>query len=285
FYVTPYYGTSLAFASSDMAVYALLVAAAFVDPARLPPRPSVALAAMFGCIVAYLEFLTGQAPLGFTVLLAFVAAAALKTESPAALTRRCLWTAYAFTGGLVLCFAIKMATILLLGGDTNAFGPQLLYRMGGSMRGAFPILHGIDITQHAMYSPAALFYAALELGRSTKLLGHGNLALGLALVLLAIVGLVVGAWARWQRLPDRLERTRTAALVAAACVTPAWYLLFLNHTIVHAHFMIRALVGFIAIGIWFGCSELVQANLKRTQGIAPRERGAAAARQMDARVP
>jgi hypothetical protein len=271
FYVTPYYGASLAFASSDLAVHALLVTAAFVDPARLSARQTVVLASLFGGIVAYLELLTGQAPLGLTLLLALVAAGASRAESPTDLTRRCLWTAYAFAAGLVLCFVIKMALILLLGADTGGFGPSVLYRMGGSIGGAPPILLGIDITQHAMYSPAAFFYAALALGYWTQILGQGGLALGLTLVLIAIVGLAGGARARWHRLPDRLERTRTAALLAAACVTPAWYLLFLNHTIIHASFMIRALIGFIAIGLWFGCSELAQASLNRWRRMAPRD--------------
>jgi hypothetical protein len=178
-----------------------------------------------------------------------------------------------------------MATVLLLGADTGAFGPSLLHRMGGSIGGAPPILLGIDITQHAMYSPAAYLYAALALAYWTKILGHGAHALGLTLALIAIIGLAAGARARWYRLPDRLERTRTAALVAAAFVTPPWYLLFLNHTIIHAGFMIRALIGFIAIGLWFGCSELAQASLNRSQGIAPRERAALVARQMNVRIP
>jgi len=273
FYVTPYYGTSLAFASSDLAIYTLLVAAAFVDFARLSPRQTVVLASLFGGIVAYLEFLSGQAPLGLTLLLAFVAAGASRAESPTALTRRCLWTGYAFIASFVLCFAIKMATVLFIGSDTGAFGPSLLHRMGGSID-AEPPMFGIDITQHAMYSPTAVLYALMKLGRETKILGQGSVALGLSLVLIAIVGLAGGARARWHRLPDRFERTRTAVLVGAALVTPAWYLLFLNHTIVHAGFMIRPLVGFIAIGVWFGCSELAQANSKRSQGIASRKREA-----------
>jgi hypothetical protein len=267
FYITRYYGTSVAFASSDLAIYALLVAAAFIDLARLSSWQAVAFASLFGAIIAYLEFLSGQAPLGLTLLLAFVAAGASQAEGPTALLRRCLWMGYAFTAGFVLCFAVKMVTVLLIGSDTGAFGPSLLHRMGGSIDAARPLL-GIDITQHAMYSPAAILYALVKLGRSSKILGHGSLALGLPVVLIAIAGLAYGARARWRRLPDRFERTRTAALVGAALVTPAWYLVFLNHTIVHATFMIRPLVGLIAIGLWFGWSEIAHARSARLQGIA-----------------
>jgi amino acid transporter len=119
-----------------------------------------------------------------------------------------------------------------------------------------------------MYSPAAILYALVKLGRSAKTLGHGSLALGLPFVLIAIAGLAYGARARWHRLPDRFERTRTAVLVGAALVTPAWYLVFLNHTIVHATFMIRSLVAFIAIGVWLGWTEIAQARSERRRGIA-----------------
>jgi hypothetical protein len=267
FYVTPRYGTSLAFASSDLAIYALLAAAAFVDPARLSPQRTVAFAALFGAAIAYLELLTGQAPLGLTLLLALVAAGASQADGPTVLARRCLWTGYAFTAGFISCFAIKMATILLIGADTGGFGPSLLHRMGGSIDGERPLL-GIDLAQHPMYSPAAILHALVKLGNSAKTLGHGSLALGLAFVLVATAGLARGARARWHRLPDRFERTRTAVLVGAALVTPAWYLVFLNHTIIHATFMIRALVGFIAIGVWFGWSEFVHARSARLPGRA-----------------
>jgi hypothetical protein len=39
---------------------------------------------------------------------------------------------------------------------------------------------------------------------------------------------------------------------------PAWYAVFLNHTIFHAPFMIRPLVGLVAIGLWFGVTELAR---------------------------
>ncbi|MFZ1104437.1 MAG: hypothetical protein WAN86_16585, partial [Hyphomicrobiaceae bacterium] len=91
-----------------------------------------------------------------------------------------------------------------------------------------------------------------------RILGQGSLALGLSAVLLGLAGLAWGTWARWRRLQARHERVRTAIMAAAALIMPAWYLVFLNHTIFHAPFMIRPLVGLIAIGLWLGATELAR---------------------------
>lgn len=243
FYITPYFSTSLAFASSDLAVYAMLLTIMLIDLSQLPLERMVTLAAVFGAVIAYVEFLTGQAPLALALLLSVGAASMVGSGTPGALAGRYLWTAYAFVAGLVLCFAIKMAALLLIGADTGCFGSCLVHRMGGAVDG----------------TPVTILYALQRLGGEMAVLGQGSPKLGLSLFLVAIAGLAGGACARWLRLPGRLERIRTAALLGAAFVIPARYLVFLNHTIIHAWFMIRPLVGFIAIGIWFGCSELAQA--------------------------
>jgi hypothetical protein len=67
--------------------------------------------------------------------------------------------------------------------------------------------------------------------------------------------LIAGGWARWRRLRPAPARAQTAALIAAALVVPCWYLVFFQHTIIYASFMIRPLVATIAIGLWLGGSE------------------------------
>jgi hypothetical protein len=254
FYIAPpYYGTYLAFWTSDLTVYVLVAVAVLVNLATLSLPSMVALASLLGAAIAYLEWLTGQAPLGLTALLALTAAAA--HAGSADLVRRFAWTAYAFVVGFGLTVAAKIAALLVVGAGSGYFVPMLLHRMGGAGSGH---RFGIDLSQHAMYSPHTLLVALLELGAATKTLGRGSLALGLSVVLLGLAGLAVGGWLRWRRLPERLERTRTLALVAAALVMPAWYVIFLNHTIFHAPFMIRPLVGLIAIGLWLGATELAR---------------------------
>jgi hypothetical protein len=277
FYVSPYrFGASLAFAASDLAIYAMLAVLVLVDQARLTLRSTLLLASLLGAVIAYLEWLTGQAPLGLTVLLA-ITAAAPHTQAPSAFIQRAVWTVYGFVAGFAATFTAKIAIVSATGVGSASFVPLLLGRMGGDIpKVVGDILGtrlGIDISQHTMYSPASIAYAAAKVGESTALLGRGSLGLGLSVVLLACIGLVGGGWARWCRLPDPRERARTTLLIAAALVTPGWYLIFLNHTILH-DFMVRALVGFVAIGLWFGASELTHAvGFARSKGVLPASLG------------
>ena len=261
-YGIPFYGASLAFAAADIAVYALLIFIFWIDLARLSLRQLLWLASAFGAIIAQVELLTGQAPLGLAVLVAAVALRPAQ-EASSGIIQRCAGAAGAFTLSFVLCFAIKIAIVRLtthydLEGE---FVSALSFRMFGSIvsvteaetEGASRL--GIDITQHAMYSPAAFAYLAAKLAYFSRVLGQGNLAAGLTAIALGVLGLVAGGWARWRRLQQAPARTQTAALISAALVVPCWYLVFFQHTIIHASFMIRPLVATIAIGLWLGGSE------------------------------
>jgi hypothetical protein len=272
-YGIAFYGPSLSFAVSDFAVYALLIFIMWVDLVRLSLRQLIRLGSAFGAIIAHVELLTGQAPLALAVL---VAAVGLKPadETSVSVIQRCAATAGAFAASFVLCFAIKIAIVQLashydLKGEFvsalsfRMFGP-IVSVTGAETAGASRL--GIDITQHAMYSPAAFVYLAAKLAYFSRVLGQGNLALGLAAIVLGLLGLVAGSWARWHRLKLATERTQTAALIGAALVVPCWYLIFFQHTIVHASFMIRPLVATIAIGIWLGgCEALAVLPVSRRE--------------------
>jgi hypothetical protein len=260
FYATPiYYGTCLAFGVADLSICMLLAATALTNRGTSMLRTTLVVATLFGAVISYVEFLTGHAPLGLTVLLAATAAGA-RTQSSAVLAQRCLWAAYAFMCGFLIPIGARIAALLFSGADTGRFFSMLLYRMGGAVSSeiasAFGTRFGIDLSQHAMYSPHMIFVAGAEIVNATRILGQGSLALGLSAVLLGLAGSTWGTWARWHRLQDGHERVRTAIMAGAALIMPAWYLVFLNHTIFHAPFMIRPLVGFVAIGLWFGATEI-----------------------------
>jgi hypothetical protein len=261
-YGIAFYGPSLSFAVADLAVYALIIVIMWIDLARLSLHRLIWLAAAFGAVIAQVELLTGQAPLGLAVLVAAVALRPAQ-ETGSGIIQRCAGAAGAFTSSFVLCFAIKIAIVQLtshydLQGE---FVSALSFRMSGSIgsvteaeaEGASRL--GIDITQHAMYSPAAFAYLAAKLGYFSRVLGQGSLAAGLTAIALGMLGLVAGGWARWRRLQQAPARAQTAALIAAALVVPSWYLVFFQHAIIHASFMIRPLVATIAIGLWLGGSE------------------------------
>ena len=271
FYITPYYGKSLTFVASDLSIYVLLIAVLAADWARRSIHCAVALASLLGVGVAYVEFLTGQAPLGLTLLIALTAASMPSNEGAATLLQRSFFVGYAFAAAIVFCFAAKLVVLSLVESDTGNFFQSLLVRTGGKIEASgdgSPIVLGIDITQHPMYSPAAIFYSIVELGYFAKDLCRNNVSAEILLLTAAFLGLTIGGWSRWNRLTDSLERARTTAFVVAALVTPVWYLVFLNHTIIHAGFMIRALVGAIAIGLWLGGSEAIHRLSSRERWIA-----------------
>jgi len=183
--------------------------------------------------------------------------------TPAGIIQRCAAAAGAFTASFVLCFAIKIAAVQLashydLQGE---FFSALSFRMFGPVasiteteaEGASRL--GIDITQHAMYSPAAFAYMAASSLISPACWGKASLAAGLTAIALGVLGLAAGGFARWRRLQQAAPRAQTAAVISAALVVPCWYLVFFQHAIIHASFMIRPLVATIAIGLWLGGSE------------------------------
>jgi hypothetical protein len=265
-YGIPFYGASLSFAAADLAVYGLLIFITWVDLGRLSLRQLAWLAAAFGAVIAHVELLTGQAPLAFAVLMAAVGLRPADATS-AGIIQRCATTAGAFAASFVLCFAIKIA-VVQLGSHYDLereFASALSFRMFGPVASVTAAEAeagsrlGIDITQHAMYSPAAFAYMAAKLAYFSRALGQGSLALGLAAIVLGLLGLAGGSWARWRRLGNAAARTQTMALLAAALAVPCWYLVFFQHAIIHAGFMIRPLVATIAIGLWLGGCEALAA--------------------------
>jgi hypothetical protein len=259
FYVTQRHGTSFAFGTADGVVYLLLLLAVTLNLSRMSSYRLMMVAALFGSTAAYVEFLTGQAPLAFACFVALFAASASTHDRAADLAQRCLWTSYAFVAAFVAMFTIKLTVVSLLNYEQSViFTSQLLYQMNGAIAPELqmPVRYGIDITQYAMYSWQSILYLAIELGHHMRTICRDNILAGFFLMAAAILGLVLGGVSRWHQLPSRLERTRTIVLIGAATVVPAWYLLFPHHSIVGAIFMIRPLVISIAIGLWLGASEL-----------------------------
>lgn len=265
FYVTFRHGSSLAFGPADCTLYLLLLVALSLNLSRVSIHGVVALASFFGGTIAYVDWNSGHGSLALASLLALVAASASNGDRPSALVQRGLWVIFAFATAFIGMFVIKIVavSVLPLGQDPNPiFVSQMLYQMGGPVppESQMSIRFGIDITQHAMYSWHALLYAAIELGYASQTLCRDNLWAGLSLLFAAALGLLAGGVSRWHRLPNGIERARTAVFVAAAAVVPAWYLLFLHATIIGAaQYVIRPLVVSIAIGLWLGASELAAA--------------------------
>ncbi|MCO6417209.1 hypothetical protein JYK14_13695 [Siccirubricoccus sp. KC 17139] len=251
FHALPMFGRYWSHALSDLPLAVLLWALYFA-----PPRPAIRglLLGTLGAAVTILEFLTGQWPLAVALILL---AAAAQPDPPG-------WRAVGrdlacFGLGVLLPIAAKLAVGTLLFADVApaAEGGGLLHRVYGpvvpemSPREAERLAAlGFDVARldaepwwRLPYVAVRLGYFAFVLGAGAWRLGlGGTVAWGAGLVLLAgSVGLL--AW----RLGAGLRRGVSPRLwwaVAACLAVLGWYVLFLNHTLLHTAWMARTMVVF-----------------------------------------
>ena len=79
------------------------------------------------------------------------------------------------------------------------------------------------------------------------MIGYGSPVLGMTIMGAAVVvtGVLLIRRARVSR--EAVERMRLLVLFASALVMPAWSLVFLSHTLLHAIWMVRPFAWFIAL--------------------------------------
>jgi hypothetical protein len=239
-----------------------LVLAAFVAYAyharicRAPESRMLLAVAVFGSLIAVFEFLTGGAPFGLAVLLALIAVDG--PDDRVALIRRALH------GSLILCLTIALAFSIKIGLATAIYGVDVLTWSVAEL--------GLWLPGHdAMFTPneQALFaeHPGLRLVDRfwllkllyviAKLLVIGGRVVGYGSALLGATALVGGfaaaaycLWRRLRRAITPIQRTRCGLLLCSMLVMPAWVIIFLNHTLAHAFWMVRP------FGWWVGIAAI-----------------------------
>jgi hypothetical protein len=214
----------------------------------LSERSFVTAVALFGALTAIFEFFIGAIPAGAAVLLAMLA-----LDPPAArgiLLRRALLGLACFAGAIALAFAAKAAVVAALWGwpeivDASAVFGRHLGQAGWDIapdNAARLEAFGVAVETIRSSRVLTTIYALLKIGFFSPLVGLGSTVLGLAVVaVLPLVLAVKGAWSWWHT-TDNTVRSRELLLLGAACVMPAWYMVFTTHTIIHAFFMVRPMV-------------------------------------------
>ncbi|CAN7675672.1 hypothetical protein LJR009_006218 [Bosea sp. LjRoot9] len=253
FYALPVFGWSFSFAPADLVLVGFLLFFYLRPPSALSELEFATAAALFGALTAMFEFLTGGSPSGLILIFAVVLFD--DAVDPRAIWRRLCIGTVSFTAAIVLCFAFKMAAVAVIWGlpELTLFGQQIGAHMSSAGWEVAPEnaarLARLGIDPDAIRSSFlfSYLYALSKVFYFSQFLAFGSVELGLLLVALAplLLGLRQGLLLR--RCSEAVERMRAGLLLVACAIMPAWYLAFVHHTIVHAHFMFRPMVWPLAL--------------------------------------
>ena len=250
------FGIYFSFGLSDLVLAAFLACAYHFGVARGGERGFVTTVALFGTATALFEFLTGGIPFGLALLLGVVA-----LDGPAdrtGLLRRAFHGSVIFILSVALTFAVKLALVLLLV-DPNVladFRSALATRVGATFAEMLPpqeiawlAAHGIEPSRLDEHWIFALAYMLARLGYATFVVGYGSPILGMAIMGIAVVASAMLLLRRARAVRhDAIGSARWLILLASALVMPVWSVIFLNHTLLHAIWMVRPFAWFIALG-------------------------------------
>ncbi|HYH23007.1 MAG TPA: hypothetical protein VD995_30720 [Azospirillum sp.] len=257
FYGLGLFGWNFSLALPDVVILGFILFAYRYPLGRLGERAFVLTVAGFGVLTAVFEFLTGGIPLGLTVLLGMVALG----EAPdrRALVWRAVLGTAVFGTAIAACFAIKLAFLVLYAGPGEAatFFASLSERTGGRfVYGLTPAdlaraqHFGFDLGAAEGRLLPSLAYLLFRLGEASHRIAFGSGALGTAVLAGATVlvpTLAVLAWRAPAGADARLPRAETVLLLLTPLVLLLWFLAFVNHTILHAVWMVRVLVWMPAL--------------------------------------
>jgi len=254
FYGLPVFDRSFSFAPTDLVVFAFILYGLLQPLGAIPLHRFVIAAAVFGSLIAILEFLTGGVPLGLATLIALIGLG--RTPDWPTLRNRIGIGTTAFTAAVIACFGYKLVAVATVFGtnELSVFVEMLGQRMGGSVevnlsesaKAALSAYH-IDPQWLDANILTRVAFAGLMLTYSSFFLGWGSHLLGAAIVLVPTPLLVALAWSSYrERRISPVARERLA-LAAAGAVPVLWYVVFANHTILHSSYMVRPLALNVAL--------------------------------------
>jgi hypothetical protein len=254
FFGLPVFDRSFSFAPTDLVVFAFILYGFLQPLGAIPLQRFVIAAAVFGSLIAILEFLTGGVPLGLATLVALIGLG--QTPDWPTLRNRIGIGMAAFTAAVIACFGYKLVAVATVFGtnELSVFVEMLGQRMGGSVevnlsesaKAALSAYH-IDPQWLDANILTRVAFAGLMLTYSSFFLGWGSHLLGAAIVLVPTPLLVALAWSSYrERRISPVARERLA-LAAAGAVPVLWCVVFANHTILHSSYMVRPLALNVAL--------------------------------------
>ena len=244
------FGQSLGHAPADAVALAFLLFLVHVAGDQpLARRTALISAAVFGGFTAAFELLTGGLPLGLAMVMGLLPIA--MTGDPRQLPTT-LEASLANVAAAAASFVAKF-TVAAIVFDSTALTEsmgKLLFRAGiGHAAADEP--HGWDVF-------AARIWAGIDA------LAPGMQYLVLGVLLLAVVA---GGWSYGvlRRHGSPTERDRANALAGSNVIILLWFIVFWEHSIVHAWFMDRLFVWPIASGFALFLLAVLSASARRAQ--------------------
>jgi hypothetical protein len=265
FYALQLFGRSFCFAPVDMAVIGFILFGLFQPLGRISELRLVVAAAVFGTAIAILDRLVGGLPMALAVLLVLVVLG--EAQDRAALIRRLALALAAFLAAAVSCLVFKQLIVLAVWGPDALvdFASRLGQRTGGGVTEEVSASVkqrldevGLSLAWLDANFASRIVFAGIMLLYSAFILGWGSHLLGAAIVILPLPLLLVMICLACRRRPVRSWPLELLVITGAAMIPFAWYLAFLNHTILHSSFMVRPLAlsaGLVAV-VWIYARHL-----------------------------
>jgi hypothetical protein len=223
FYAIELFALSLAHAPSDILIFVAIAVIALLNLTSTSSRRLCGLCGIFGALVFALDFLHGALPLGLAALIGCVAMKADRHSSAGQIATSAFLSGSSFVVGAGVALFIKIVTLAVTFGPqaVTGFFLQLHYRMTG--RG-FPLS---ALWRRLSENLEVIFFEDYRCSRA--------LLFATGVVLIVAYGIALAR-------ATRASAVQAHVLLLSVLVIGVWYLVFRNHSVIHASFMVRLLV-------------------------------------------
>jgi hypothetical protein len=274
FYALPLYARSFCFAPVDIVLIGFILYGLYRPLGQISELRLVAAAALFGAVITILDRLVGGLPIAMMVLVVLVVLG--ETDDRAALVRRLVLTLAAFMVAAVTCLLLKQIIVVAIWGPEALldFAGRLGQRTAGGVSAELSEsvrqrLDDVGLSLRWLDANFAtrIVFAGIMLVYSAFILGWGSHVLGAAIVIIPIPLLLWLTYRATRHAREKGWPLELLVISAAALIPIAWYVAFLNHTILHSAFMVRpmALAAGLAAVAWICTHHLDCMTLGRSR--------------------
>jgi hypothetical protein len=223
FYALELYALSLVQAPSDILIFGAIAVIALRPITSTAHRMLCGLCGLFGALIFAFESLYGALPLGLAALIGCSAMKADRHSSAGQIATAVCLAGVSFVVGAGVALLVKLVTLAVTFGpqELTGFFSQLNYRMTG---GGFSLS---DLWRSLGESMDVIFFEDYRASRA--------FLFGTGLYLIVAYGIALAH-------ATRAAAVQAHGLLLSVLVIGIWYLVFRNHSVIHAGAMVRLLV-------------------------------------------